>query len=219
MTNEISTHTPLAGRDVHSWDYSWGCSRFLLTRPLRGATCTHIQAVPVNIFLLTRPLRGATITQSYLNCWILEFLLTRPLRGATTKKRITKSQTWISTHTPLAGRDVHSWDYSWGCSRFLLTRPLRGATCITAYPRTGIIFLLTRPLRGATIYNTIFAISNTDFYSHAPCGARPHSSSETLYSSSFLLTRPLRGATEECKKHMKPYMISTHTPLAGRDDI
>ena len=38
----------------------------------------------------------------------------------------------ISTHTPLAGRDVGSVGYSRPVSRFLLTRPLRDVTLMTS---------------------------------------------------------------------------------------
>ena len=55
-------------------------------------------------FLLTRPSRGVT-------CWIalvilvILFLLTRPSRGVTNIIHIARTDIFISTHTPLAGRD------------------------------------------------------------------------------------------------------------------
>ena len=57
-------------------------SRFLLTRPLRDVTDMQHEMQHENRFLLTRPLRDVTCE---LSCEI---------NGA-----------WISTHTPLAGRD------------------------------------------------------------------------------------------------------------------
>ena len=57
---EISTHTPLAGRDPVPQCAMYICRTFLLTRPLRDVTedpeMTNISAS----FLLTRPLRDVT---------------------------------------------------------------------------------------------------------------------------------------------------------------
>ena len=79
---EISTHTPLAGRDPELVSDVVLIAKFLLTRPLRDVT-THTQTTFLpEIFLLTRPLRDVT------------FLLCYECRTSR-----------ISTHTPLAGRD------------------------------------------------------------------------------------------------------------------
>ncbi len=40
-----------------------------------------------------------------------------------------------------------------------------------------------------------------------------------LPSSPFLLTRPLRDVTMYNVHHLPKFDISTHTPLAGRDDV
>ena len=145
----------------------------------------------------------------------------------------------ISTHTPLAGRDHHS-RHIVGDVAFLLTRPLRGATFSPFRRRIAYVFLLTRPLRGATVAPWELPDARTDFYSHAPCGARPiarpppdtskHISTHTPLAGRdyghvrnvsmkypFLLTRPLRGATFSSKISPVSSSISTHTPLAGRD--
>ena len=60
-----------------------------------------------------------------------------------------------------------------------------------------------------TIYKT--------FYSHAPRGARRKRKNPYNGCSEFLLTRPSRGATVEVTATRVKTMISTHTPLAGRD--
>ena len=57
----------------------------------------------------------------------------------------------------------------------------------------------------------------SDFYSHAPRGARPASRKILTSHSGFLLTRPSRGATNFFKNRKRLFCISTHTPLAGRD--
>ena len=78
---------------------------FLLTRPLRGATALAASDIAANQFLLTRPLRGAT-NMSGRRLQLLTFLLTRPLRGATGTASGNSTTTIISTHTPLAGRNI-----------------------------------------------------------------------------------------------------------------
>ena len=65
--------------------------------------------MPMILFLLTRPLRDVTAS---LFLWISwhQFLLTRPLRDVTDSPNTSHTQKPISTHTPLAGRDliIHS---------------------------------------------------------------------------------------------------------------
>ena len=122
-------------------------------------------------FLLTRPSRGVTCN-SLRYSTLFEFLLTRPSRGVTWWLKNTGEVIPISTHTPLAGRDVY----------------LRVRVAVTKQ------FLLTRPSRGVTKIFKIFI----DAYV-------------------FLLTRPSRGVTKYGYQPTVDRMISTHTPLAGRD--
>ena len=79
--------------------------------------------------------------------------------------------------------------------RFLLTRPLRDVTPFSASLRLRPGFLLTRPLRDVTQIQKCI-----DLY------------------LLFLLTRPLRDVTEALGRKAARYVISTHTPLAGRDN-
>ena len=58
------------------------------------------------------------------------------------------------------------------------------------------VFLLTRPLRDVT-----------------------NCSIDVVLHFRFLLTRPLRDVTHLIDSHSVLTAISTHTPLAGRDDI
>ena len=120
-----------------------------------------------------------------------------PLAGRDWKKSMLRRPKRISTHTPLAGRDA---------------RNKNGEL------RKGA-FQLTRPLRGATLYCWAYRRTKPNFNSHAPCGARLSFSTLTPSSVEFQLTRPLRGATGEKRTIVGTYEISTHTPLAGRDEI
>ena len=141
-------------------------------------------------FLLTRPSRGAT-GLSAAATYSDEFLLTRPSRGATRTAVLIPVYLVISTHTPLAGRDIPLINFRTPGRTFLLTRPSRGAV----YPGFLAGFLLTRPSRGATASGKLLKYVHIDFYSHAPRGAR-------LPAVPFIIPAP---------------RISTHTPLAGRD--
>ena len=81
-TDNISTHTPLAGRDY------------------RAAKLIHSE----NAFLLTRPLRD--VTQETLGAHKQYFISTHtPLAGRDQSDIALLKEQQISTHTPLAGRD------------------------------------------------------------------------------------------------------------------
>ena len=81
----------------------------------------------------------------------MKFQPTRPLRGATNFILMKGWSFYISTHAPLAGRDIRELCPQEGQNSFQPTRPLRGATfrridlCFDV-----IIFQPTRPVRGAT---------------------------------------------------------------------
>ena len=121
----ISTHTPLAGRDSSSGKNSIMLARFLLTRPLRDVTSEKSRSARDFLFLLTRPLRDVTF---YALCFFPCF--------------------FISTHTPLAGRDHLSSPFPSGFWPISTHTPLAG--------RDGIL--------------TLNSERTEHFYSHAPCG-------------------------------------------------
>ena len=60
MQTEISTHTPLTGRDLPELIYIKVGFQFLLTRPLRDVTNVSHPSSAHPKFLLTRPLRDVT---------------------------------------------------------------------------------------------------------------------------------------------------------------
>ena len=148
---------------------------------------------------------------------IAVFQLTRPLRGATLHKNSFAPTSKISTHTPLAGRDmataqgylmIGDFNSHAPCGarlvrrmaehfdgRFQLTRPLRGATnAERRAPRKRVISTHT-PLAGRDHFDGRSAGDVRDFNSHAPCGARQEKNHRVLPGRKFQLTRPLRGAT------------------------
>ena len=100
------------------------------------------------------------------------FQPTRPLRGATAYLQLAPLPNRISTHAPLAGRDIMDW---FGDTFFIISThaPLAGRDCDLA--RTSI--------------------QSLDFNPRAPCGARLMMSMCLSRTTLFQPTRPLRGAT------------------------
>ena len=160
------------------------------------------------------------------------FLLTRPSRGATPQSWKGYMENEISTHTPLAGRDGNCGAATAGDSDFYSHAP-RGArlgadvywsadnTISTHTPLAGRdrdhrcknrhlhAFLLTRPSRGATRTDEYFGVV-TDFYSHAPRGARHQLPEGHVLIDRFLLTRPSRGATPPwiCRTSPRRFLLT-----------
>ena len=96
---------PLRGATTNYRDHLRPC-KFQPTRPLRGATVFSIRLILVPIFQPTRPLRGATDCPNDFSLFKVAFQSTRPLRGATRRRCRKARTTSISTHAPLAGRDI-----------------------------------------------------------------------------------------------------------------
>ena len=122
-------------------------------------------------FLLTRPSRDVT-DLSPVHRWSSWFLLTRPSRDVTFFLDTPISRPQISTHTPLAGRDIVVLYSLQPVKKFLLTRPSRDVTILYLLKSCAYKFLLTRPSRDVT-----------DIIPYYP------------RASKFLLTRPSRDVT------------------------
>ena len=123
----------------------------------------------------------------------------------------------ISTHAPLAGRDVIKEIGDRAAKAFQPTRPLRGAT--TGF--FGVIHFIDNfnPRAPCGARRGVVQWSHVTLYFNprAPCGARHiQIQSKTLHKR-FQPTRPLRGATPSVTGCHKFFYISTHAPLAGRD--
>ena len=140
-------------------------------------------------------MRGATPPIVTVSWWSI-FQPTRPLRGATSYYLSTNLIIVISTHAPLAGRDE---------IKQLGYKPRR-------------TFQPTRPLRGATRATEALRMCELYFTPRAPCGARLAGQHLVGRTAVFQPTRPLRGATLSSPLFCWKERISTHAPLAGRDD-
>ena len=190
----ISTHAPLAGRDYHSmaarrqgYDFNprAPCGARLQQRTSLRIPCP---------FQPTRPLRGAT-SPCLSSFPSMIFQPTRPLRGATSLNRNYSAYTIISTHAPLAGRDVPC-SHAAAKPRYFNPRAPCGAR------------------RGARTSRT----RATNFNPRAPCGARP-SCVRCSPRGCYFNPRAPCGARQVGDKLYRVFAgISTHAPLAGRDN-
>ena len=75
------------------------------------------------------------------------------------------------------------------------------------------------PLAGRDWIKKTLLFVMWNFYSHAPCGTWPNRADVICLNTLFLLTRPLRDVTCQMEKAAVTDLISTHTPLAGRDSV
>ena len=150
MFFDISIHSPLAGRDpVTAWRFIVDIA-FQSTRPSRGETIAVVNfAKPHHIFQSTRPSRGETVTGYYQ-----------------------QADSWISIHSPLAGRDGSQILRGQGHHDFNPLAP-RGA-------RRGPPFLASI----VSYFNPL-----------APRGARRVTRYGLISSGVFQSTRPSRGET------------------------
>ena len=125
----------------------------------------------------------------------------------------------ISTHTPLAGRDIITDENHHCLAAFQLTRPLRGATSGLERQQVKRQISTHTPLAGRDGIRCAILVCAENFNSHAPCGARRIDYQNAIFENGFQLTRPLRGATYIRQRDRQLEPISTHTPLAGRDPL
>ena len=169
----ISTHAPLAGRDAGTAQECRELAAFQPTRPLRGATGCCPTSGRSFVFQPTRPLRGATVYDLFVEDFFE-----------------------ISTHAPLAGRDLSVTISNGLTMRNFNPRAPCGARPVNNKTGAVTVHISTHaPLAGRDIYHVRGCPVLPDFNPRAPCGAR---------LSSFL----------PCFVN---HFISTHAPLAGRD--
>ena len=228
---------------------------------MRGATITsksngRPKSISTHTPLARRDPYGLRIKRLYFNFYshascearLLAFLISVPAKAH------------FYSHASCEARRKFRIKTSRSCT-FLLTRLLRGATETDVSRIFAFLFLLTRPMRGATLLCLVWMcltkisthtphagrdvvskkVANraSDFYSHAPCGARrkdiPRSRKpkhfyshapcgarqrvEVLRQQSqvFLLTRPMRGATlSQIHSTCRTAHFYSHAPCGAR---
>ena len=149
-------------------------SRFLLTRLSRGATDLFSFQLGERGDFYSHASREARLISFPFQKQLNTFLLTRLSRGATTAIGVCIGRFLISTHTPLARRDL----------------PGR-------YKPIEIRNFYSHASREARPGSAGFHLEWDDFYSHASREARPFLIECRLVTYAFLLTRLSRGATEK----------------------
>ena len=172
------------------------------------------------IFLLTRLSRGATknhkeeVTQ-------LTISTHAPLARRDLQVVYIHATKWISTHAPLARRDVVSIGYNLNRLTISTHAPLArrdASRCYMAVHQRK--FLLTRLSRGATYCFILPLPLTSDFYSRASREARLAESSLSFCQRYNFYSRASREARREGVLHLLlNFTISTHAPLARRDLI
>ena len=145
------------------------------------------------LFQPTRPLRGATGMALFLPLRMI-FQPTRPLRGATNNRQMIFALHFISTHAPLAGRDL--------CA---------------ATPRMGQSYFNPRAPCGARREGRRAQSEPKDFNPRAPCGARRHVIPSKILNLYFNPRAPCGARRRQVIRNVQRIHISTHAPLAGRD--
>ena len=168
----ISTHAPLAGRDSSNEDKDNKQSNF---NPRAPCGARHYRTVPT--------------------CNKRDFNPRAPCGARRRVRGNFQRQRFISTHAPLAGRDLTVVPLIGEITKFQPTRPLRGATLLPPFPSECIKISTHAPLAGRDSKKLKFFSFRYYFNPRAPCGARRAGKMPAL----LLLA------------------ISTHAPLAGRD--
>ena len=237
----ISTHAPLARRDIFVIFTVW--------RPMDFYSRASCEARPYlmgwdsdNSHFYSRASCEARLSPYTDSFTFALFLLTRLLRGATWIILLVCMMFIISTHAPLARRDVTcGTEYSTSGNHFYSRASCEARRLSKIRMTINGKFLLTRLLRGATKGLEGKSRLLAYFYSRASCEARLNFSWIVFLLKLFLLTRLLRGATgiqlcfldfetddfysrASCEARRRillstvlVILISTHAPLARRD--
>ena len=167
-------------------------------------------------FQPTRPLRGATEQNEPEQ--VDEKISTHaPLAGRDIQPGLGREEQHISTHAPLAGRDKIIVPES-GTERISTHAPLAGRDhCTGGNDEYENLYFNPRAPCGARLIAWLLSGAVGYFNPRAPCGARHISLVVHGVLHGFQPTRPLRGATDQIPSVLAHAIISTHAPLAGRD--
>ena len=195
---EISTHAPLAGRDLcNGRSLPLFHIGFQPTRPLRGATNAAVREADACDDFNPRAPCGARRVARAVPCCTARISTHAPLAGRDERHHMINVKRYaISTHAPLAGRDAKALNQVTRPKPFQPTRPLRGATRDRRHNFAEPTISTHAPLAGRDCGDGRSGRDAIAYFNpRAPCGAR----------LDLIVNCPER------------YEISTHAPLAGRD--
>ena len=205
--HRISTHAPLAGRDKYLWYLSRTEQEFQPTRPLRGATNRVLNPCNSSNISTHAPLAGRDECSTPISSIRMRISTHAPLAGRDEEaaERL-KSQEKISTHAPLAGRDRQLLFLSMDRNNFNPRAPCGARRYKAKQTRPKTNFNPRAPC-GAR-HGGVVQWSHVTLYFNprAPCGARLLSFFFLLAASGFQPTRPLRGATAKVYKSLCTFL-------------
>ena len=169
---KISTHAPLAGRDGGGKTASCGELIFQPTRPLRGATTVQVDTMDMQQDFNPRAPCGARQQERFELYLIRDFNPRAPC-GARRDQARDATGNAISTHAPLAGRDIVRSTAAIRVKNFNPRAPC-GARPQQNEPRMSDLKISTHaPLAGRDLQvDALIRRSPPHFNPRAPCGAR-----------------------------------------------
>ena len=169
---KMSTHAPLAGRDGGGKTASCGELIFQPTRPLRGATTVQVDTMDMQQDFNPRAPCGARQQERFELYLIRDFNPRAPC-GARRDQARDATGNAISTHAPLAGRDIVRSTAAIRVKNFNPRAPC-GARPQQNEPRMSDLKISTHaPLAGRDCAFRTGQSMTVDFNPRAPCGARP----------------------------------------------
>ena len=183
---------PLQGATVYALPISTG-SKFLLTRPSRGATILYLILCIVYSISTHTPLAGRDCNNLCLEFLNKNFYSHAP-RGARHRPEQPRLENKnFYSHAPRRARP--GWRRIRQCAYHFYSHAPRGARLKAPFKKSSSTsFLLTRPSRGATAM------------------------AYKVFRVAFISTHtPLAGRDLQGSHWHRSLSISTHTPLAGRD--
>ena len=146
------------------------------------------------------------------------FQPTRPLRGATIMQPDKSKRVWISTHAPLAGRDMPCWLWGSRTKDISTHAPLAGRDKCHSGRRESRLQISTHaPLAGRDASQPRRPYLRRHFNPRAPCGARPSKAETQACGLNFNPRAPCGARLFAALTVVEQVNISTHAPLAGRD--
>ena len=168
-------------------------------------------------FQPTRPLRGATISPRSPAVRTMNFNPRAPCGARRMYQDRSDNNGQISTHAPLAGRDVDLVVAGGQTEGISTHAPLAGRDIEVQEQHAPNQYFNPRAPCGARLNNLAVTVEKLYFNPRAPCGARRAHVAAFRPDAAFQPTRPLRGATQILRAAHGEESISTHAPLAGRD--
>ena len=193
---------------------------FQPTRPLRGATSEKSDYSIDNRFQPTRPLRGATAVNRCRRRAYQNFNPRAPCGARHVLCPLLGVRLGISTHAPLAGRDLHR-SMTQRPERISTHAPLAGRDVSASFERRSSFSISTHaPLAGRDSGTGRTPTLPRYFNPRAPCGARPAEKKCDGVSDKISTHAPLAGRDRRAwPDKLDVVDISTHAPLAGRDRV